>query len=211
MRNEIKPSLEARQLIVNLESRLDRRTLEDSLAATKHFLIRVKSPNSELRHQNEFDFSGQYRKLPPQERDFVHQQAVRQIEYLESSQHIFSQSMANPASIVKNGNNLDVLREKIASEIVVMLHDQSNVDSAIIAKQTKMIQASYADWNQKSKAEIKDFISKVSSDFAERIDKQRSSPSDRVTSSDQFNQRSSKELNWEPGRESGRRMVQSRG
>ena len=84
IRGEIPPSLEAAQLIDSLESRLGRRYLNDSLAATRHFLQSLKTPNYELRYKNEFDHSDVYRKLPAAERDFVYQRAVLQKEGLES-------------------------------------------------------------------------------------------------------------------------------
>lgn len=84
MRGEISPSPEAAQLIDSLESRLGRRQLKDSLAASRHFLQSLKTPNEHLRYKNEFDHSDVYGKLPAAERDFVYQRAVLQKEELES-------------------------------------------------------------------------------------------------------------------------------
>ncbi|MEP6849670.1 MAG: hypothetical protein ABI999_12505 [Acidobacteriota bacterium] len=84
LRGEIAPSEEAVQLVGSLESRMGRTHLKDSIAATKHFLRSLKTPNSELRYKNEFDHSEIYRKLPPAERDFVYQRAVLQKESLEA-------------------------------------------------------------------------------------------------------------------------------
>lgn len=84
MRGEIAPGKEAMRLIESLESRLERRSLTDSLSATKHFLQSLKSSNSELRYKNGFDHSDAYRRLPPDERDFVYQRAVIQREQLEA-------------------------------------------------------------------------------------------------------------------------------
>jgi hypothetical protein len=83
MRGEIGASKEAMQLIESLESRLERRRSSDSLAATKHFLQSLKTPNEELRLRNPFDHAEVYRKLPPAERDFVYQRAVLQKSGLE--------------------------------------------------------------------------------------------------------------------------------
>ena len=106
LKGEIKPGPESKQLIESLESRMNRRSVDDALSATKHFLISLKTPNSELRFRNEFDHSDQYRRLPPQERDFVYQQAIRQKEHLESGRHINSPSVTNPASILKTATVL---------------------------------------------------------------------------------------------------------
>jgi len=92
MRGEISPGQEAAQLIDSLESRLERRHLKDSLAATKHFLQSLKTPNDQLRYKNAFDHSDLYRKLPAAERDFVYQHAVLQKEGLEARLNDLSNS-----------------------------------------------------------------------------------------------------------------------
>ncbi|MGE3468497.1 MAG: hypothetical protein AB7J13_16365, partial [Pyrinomonadaceae bacterium] len=84
IRGEIVPGKEAMRLIESLESRLERRSLTDSLSATKHFLQSLKTSNEELRYKNGFDHSDAYRKLPPDERDYVYQRAVIQKEQLEA-------------------------------------------------------------------------------------------------------------------------------
>ncbi|MGH9945831.1 MAG: hypothetical protein ACRD6X_01360 [Pyrinomonadaceae bacterium] len=84
LRGEITPTSEAQQLIESLEARMGRRYLKDSLAATKHFLQSLKTPNDELRYRNPFDHAEMYRKLPPAEKDFVYQRASIQKEILES-------------------------------------------------------------------------------------------------------------------------------
>ncbi len=83
LKGEISPSPEARKLVESLESRLQRRELEDSLLATKHFFESVKTPNKELKYKNNFDHREIYQKLPPQERDFVYARATQQKENLE--------------------------------------------------------------------------------------------------------------------------------
>lgn len=83
LKSEIKPSPEAQKLVESLESRLQRRELEDSLLATKHFFESVKTPNKELKHKNNFDHREIYQKLPPQEKDFVYARATQQKENLE--------------------------------------------------------------------------------------------------------------------------------
>ncbi|HMS43189.1 MAG TPA: hypothetical protein PKE69_23370, partial [Pyrinomonadaceae bacterium] len=83
LKGEIKPSPEAQKLVESLESRLQRRELEDSLLATKHFFESVKTPNKELKYKNNFDHQEIYQKLPPQEKDFVYARATQQKENLE--------------------------------------------------------------------------------------------------------------------------------
>jgi|GEM_PF-2214881 len=83
LKGEIKPSPEAQKLVESLESRLQRRELEDSLLATKHFFESVKTPNNELKYKNNFDHREIYQKLPPQEKDFIYARATQQKENLE--------------------------------------------------------------------------------------------------------------------------------
>jgi len=83
LKGEIKPSPETQKLVKSLESRLQRRELEDSLLATKHFFESVKTPNKELKYKNNFDHREIYQKLPPQEKDFVYARATQQKENLE--------------------------------------------------------------------------------------------------------------------------------
>jgi hypothetical protein len=83
LKGEITPSPEAQKLIESLESRLDRRKIDDSLSATKHFFESIKSPNELLKYKNSFDHRETYQKLPPQEKDFVYARATEQKENLE--------------------------------------------------------------------------------------------------------------------------------
>jgi hypothetical protein len=83
LKGEITPSPEANKLIESLESRLQRRDINDSLYATKHFFESIKSPNEALKHKNSFDHREIYQKLPPQEKDFVYARATQQKENLQ--------------------------------------------------------------------------------------------------------------------------------
>ncbi len=83
MKGEIKPSPESKKLIDSLESRLERRDLKDAISATKHFFESIKTPNESLKYKNDFDHQEIYRKLPPQERDFVYSKTNQQKENLE--------------------------------------------------------------------------------------------------------------------------------
>ncbi len=83
IRGEIAPSAEARKLLDSLGERESRRELKDGLLATKHFFESLKIPNENLRYKNEFDHRDIYRRLPPQEKDFVYASATQQKENLE--------------------------------------------------------------------------------------------------------------------------------
>ncbi len=83
IKGEIKPSPEAQKLIESLESRLQRRDINHSLLATKHFFESIKSPNDTLKHKNSFDHREIYQKLPSQEKDFVYARATQQKENLQ--------------------------------------------------------------------------------------------------------------------------------
>jgi uncharacterized phage-like protein YoqJ/uncharacterized protein YeaO (DUF488 family) len=83
LRGEIKPSPETQKLIDSLEARLERRELKDSISATKHFFESLKTPNENLKYKNDFEHQEIYRKLPPQEKDFVYARATSQRENLE--------------------------------------------------------------------------------------------------------------------------------
>lgn len=83
MKREIIPSPEASKLIESLESRLERRDLQTAISATKHFFESLKIPNESLKYKNDFDHREIYRKLPPQEKDFVYKKTEQQKENLE--------------------------------------------------------------------------------------------------------------------------------
>ena len=51
---------------------MERRDLENAISATKHFFESLKTPNEQLKYKNDFDHREIYRKLPPQEKDFVY-------------------------------------------------------------------------------------------------------------------------------------------
>lgn len=131
MRGEISPSPEAAQLIDSLESRLGRRHLKDSLAATRHFLQSLKTSNDELRYKNSFDHSDVYRKLPAAERDFVYQTAVLQKEGLESK--LFDNEPDRQKPGPEAVQKLDVksfceFREELKSEILKFVRTGSGLD-----------------------------------------------------------------------------------
>ena len=90
LKGEIEPGPEARKLVDSLESRMGRKYIDESLAATRHFLQSLKTPNEELRYKNSFDHSDLYRKLPPSEKDFVYQRATEQKNRLLSTSQKFS-------------------------------------------------------------------------------------------------------------------------
>lgn len=120
VRGEIAPSPEARKLIDSLESRLDRRLAKDSIAATKHFLESIRTPNEELRYKNVFDHKEIYSKLPPPEKDFVYRRAVRQKEHLEQAESI---------------------RQEIKLDIINLLQDKSAINGdELIGRTSRVIE-----------------------------------------------------------------------
>ena len=91
VKGEIKPSPEASKLIDSLQSRLERRDLENAISATKHFFESLKTPNESLKYKNDFDHREIYQKLPPQEKDFVYTRATQQKENLQYGLHFTQQ------------------------------------------------------------------------------------------------------------------------
>lgn len=83
LKGEINPSPEAVKLVESLDARLNRRELKEAISATKHFLESLKLPAENLKIKNDFDHREIYRRLPPQEKDFVYAKAVAQKENLE--------------------------------------------------------------------------------------------------------------------------------
>jgi hypothetical protein len=132
MRGEISPSPEAAQLIDSLESRIERRHLKDSLAATKHFLQSLKTPNDELRYKNELDHSDVYKKLPAAERDFVYQRAVLQKDQLEARLigNELSRRASDPEAVQKPSDSakFSVFREELKTEIVDLVKMSPKLD-----------------------------------------------------------------------------------
>jgi len=118
IKGKIAPSPEARKLIDSLESRLDRRLVKDSVAATKHFLESIRTPNEELRYKNAFDHKEVYSKLPPPEKDFVYQRAVQQKELLQKA-----------ASV----------REEMKLDLINLLQDKSTINSTNLNSRTGLL------------------------------------------------------------------------
>jgi hypothetical protein len=111
LKGDITPSLEAQKLVDSLESRMERKYVDDSLAATKHFLQSLKTPDDELRYKNSFDHRALYRKLSPAERDFVYQRATEQKEQLETTARPTAQEL------IKNGyEGFETTRPKLQIE-----------------------------------------------------------------------------------------------
>lgn len=143
MRSEISPSVEAVRLIDSLESRLGRRHLNDSLSATKHFLLSLKTPNEELRYKNTFDHSDLYRKLPAAERDFVYQRAVLQRESLESKivDSGFTDRRSTP-EIVREGNltvKFNSFRENMKTDLIELFSGNSKLTEGRLQVETERI------------------------------------------------------------------------
>lgn len=148
MRGEISPSREAAKMIDSLESRLARRQLKDSLAATRHFLQSLKTPNHELRYKNEFDHSDVYRKLPAAERDFVYQRAVLQKEELESKliiNELDRQKPVQEAVPKADVKSFSEFREELKSEILKLVRSGSGFDhDELTTRAASILDASFA-------------------------------------------------------------------
>ncbi len=140
-KGEIAPSPEAQQLIKSLESRMERKYLNDSLSATKHFLQSLKTPNDELRFKNGFDHSELYRKLAPAERDFVYQRATGQKEQLEATAKIINldskiQTYDGSGKIVTN-LQAGKLQKTMKTELLEL--SLSNADPHVVQERTSKI------------------------------------------------------------------------
>lgn len=148
LRGEISPNAEAAQLLDSLESRLGRRHLKDSLAATKHFLQSLKTPNDEMRNKNEFDHSELYCKLPAAERDFVYQRAVLQKDKLEARviETELTRRMSAPPTVPKSeGTNFSVIREELKTEMIDLVRISSKLDQRVLAERAaSVLEASVA-------------------------------------------------------------------
>jgi hypothetical protein len=72
---------------------------------------------------------------------------------------------------------------------------------------TISILASGANWDQKSKVEIKEAISRISFEFAERIDRHQGYFSGRAPNSDQINQRNATRQTLGSAPESGQQLL----
>lgn len=140
IRAEITPSPEAQQLIDGLESRMGRRFAKDSLSATRHFLQSLKTPNSELRYKNSFDYHEVYRKLPPAERDFVYQRAVHQKENLESQLvgPSLDRSTAKPENVLEENvkERISTFRETLKADIAEVLVHSPNMSPTDLKERT---------------------------------------------------------------------------
>jgi len=140
-RGEIARSPEAQQLIESLESRMERKYLNDSLSATKHFLQSLKTPNEELRFKNNFDHSELYSKLPPAERDFVYQVATEQKEKLETTARLTAQESKGPFIDGTNQSTPDLQPDKLQAALKTELLELSlaKADPKFVEERTRVI------------------------------------------------------------------------
>ncbi|HRI05297.1 MAG TPA: hypothetical protein PLL77_16285 [Pyrinomonadaceae bacterium] len=135
-RGEITPSSEAQQLVDSLESRLERRYLDESLSATKHFLHSLKTPNDQLRFKNSFDHSEVYRKLPPAERDLVYQRAAEQKNHLEATTRKLSEQRG-----VRTEVKIAELQDSMKAELLAL--SLSNADPRLVKDRASVILKEY--------------------------------------------------------------------
>lgn len=147
VKGDIKPSTEAKILIDSLESRLQRRTVQDSISATKHFFQSIKTPNEGLRYKNAIDHKEIYGKLPPPEKDFVYQRAVLQKEGLEyrllsqQQEHREAGSTRQESRENRNDEKLALLREGVKSDLVELLQKSPDTNGSAFIDQTNQILA----------------------------------------------------------------------
>lgn len=210
MNGEIKPSREAQKLVESLESRLERRYLNDSLGATKHFLQSLKTPNHELRYRNDFDHKDLYLKLPPPERDFIYQRAVIQKENLEARLKVNDQEVTQNNLVLdslsnKSVNKSNVLREEIVSDLLKALESHPKINQAVLTEQTTSIVNDRIVRDEPYEPTIKETIDKLSHELAERIGEIGISRFDRDASK-QF----TTAQNWNNHRVSEKPFIQSR-
>lgn len=141
LKGELTPGPEARKLVDSLESRRGRNYVDESISATKHFLLSLRTPNDELRYKNSFDHRELYRKLPPAERDFVYQLANHQKEQLENSigmvGQITSQKGFEGQATEQPQLEVERLRQEIKSELLVL--SISNADRETVKERTSSI------------------------------------------------------------------------
>lgn len=149
LKGEIVASLEAKQLIDSLESRMARRYADESLSGTKHFLQSLRTPNEELRFKNSFDHRELYRRLPPAERDFVYRQATRQMEHLETTARLRAEPLLNTtyegSETPQPNLQVETLKETMKKELL-NLYD-SNGDRQLVNERTNRVLSNHLDSN----------------------------------------------------------------
>ncbi len=149
MRAEIAPSPEAVQLIGSLESRVRRRDLKNSLAATRHFLASLNTSNDELRYKNVFDHRELYQRLPAAERDFVYQRAVQQKQSLESKlaprekgDEVRVSDSTHATGEINTSlkhDDLAALRRAVKDNVVELVGHNPEVTSVQLAERTSLV------------------------------------------------------------------------
>ncbi len=159
-RGEIAPSLEAQQLIDSLESRIERKYLEESLSATKHFLQSLKTTNEELRHKNRFDHSELYRKLPPAERDFIYQRATEQKDHLEATTRKLSERWGLRTEIA-----VEKLQDVMKAELLAL--SLSNADPRLVKDRASVILEEYLGDRGDNSVSLK--VGQVSQELSEIV------------------------------------------
>ena len=131
LKGEIAPAPEARKLVDSLESRMGRKYIDESLAATKHFLQSLKTPNEELRYKNSFDHRELYQRLPPAERDFVYQRATQQKDHLESTAPRFSDQRGVRTEIaveeLQNAMKAELLALSLSDAGPILVKDRASM------------------------------------------------------------------------------------
>ncbi len=145
MKGEIKQGEEAQRLVESLEARLERRHIKDSISATKHFFESIKTPSDELIYKNSFDHKEVYSKLPPPEKDFVYQRAVKQKEQLEAK-FILQQKQPTQSGLAETARpeiekleKAAALRDGIKTDLIDLLRKNPGMNSSDVIDQTNNI------------------------------------------------------------------------
>ncbi len=136
---KIRLSTEGQQLLHSLEARLERSDLRHSLAATKHFLLSLRTQNNELRTPNAFDHEKYYRNLPPYERDFIFAKAMNQKELLETR---VMERYDGMKSLDDTAPRLAQIREDIVNDLV------DNLSSGKTKSQTRTREIEISQMNR---------------------------------------------------------------
>ncbi len=146
LKGEIEPTPEARKLVDSLESRMGRKYFDESLAATKHFLQSLKTPNEELRYKNSFDHRELYQRLPPAERDYVYQLATKQKEQLEAVQLTAQDPSKNGYEgfdTTRRDLKIQKLQETMKRELLELC--DSNPDRELVGERTDRVLLNHLD------------------------------------------------------------------
>jgi len=130
LKGEISRTPEAQRLIDSLESRMERKYLNESLSATKHFLKSLNTSNNELRLKNGFDHSELYKRLAPAEKDYIFEMATWQKDQLEATVQTVSRDKHLEETHRPIRTQPDLKIEKLREELKMELESLSSSGAA---------------------------------------------------------------------------------